>query len=55
MNTITIIGISVIFLYSLTQILKFFGIREDSYGIYIIFFIFILISSLILPKKETGI
>jgi hypothetical protein len=51
MNTITLIGLSIIFLYSLIQILKFYGIGEDVYGVYILFYIFILISILILPTK----
>jgi hypothetical protein len=55
MNIITVLGLSVIFLYSLTQILKFYGIGEDTYGIYVLFFVFVVISGLILPKKETKI
>jgi hypothetical protein len=51
MNSITLIGLSIIFLYSLIQILKFYGIGEDVYGVYILFYIFILISILILPTK----
>ena len=51
MNTITLIGLSIIFLYSLIQILKFYGIGEDVYGVYILFYIFMLISILILPTK----
>jgi hypothetical protein len=51
MNSITLIGLSIIFLYNLIQILKFYGIGEDVYGVYILFYIFILISILILPTK----
>jgi hypothetical protein len=43
MNSITLIGLSVIFFYSLTQILNFYGISEDVYGVYILFYIFIII------------
>jgi hypothetical protein len=50
MNPITLIGISIIFFYSLTQILNFYGVGEDVYGIYVLFYIFIIISSLILPN-----
>ena len=50
MNPITLIGISIIFFYSLTQLLNFYGVGEDVYGIYILFYIFIIISSLILPN-----
>jgi hypothetical protein len=51
MHAITLIGISIIFFYSLTQILKFYGVGEDVYGIYILFYIFIIISILILPNE----
>jgi hypothetical protein len=51
MNSITLIGISIIFLYSLTQILKFYGVGEDVYGTYVLFYIFIIISILILPNE----
>jgi hypothetical protein len=50
MHTITLIGLSIIFLYSLTQILKFYGFGEDSYGVYVLFYIFILTSILVLPN-----
>jgi hypothetical protein len=50
MNSITLIGLSVIFFYSLTQILNFYGISEDVYGVYILFYIFIIICILILPN-----
>ena len=51
MNPITLIGISIVFFYSLTQILQFYGVGEDIYGIYILFYIFIIISILILPNQ----
>jgi hypothetical protein len=51
MNAITLIGISIIFFYSLTQILKFYGIGEDVYGVYLLFYIFIIISILVLPNE----
>lgn len=50
MSSITLIGISVIFLYCLTQILNFYGVGEDVYGIYVLFYIFIVTSILILPN-----
>jgi len=49
MNTITIIGISIILLYSITEILKFYGISQEKYGIYVMFYIFILLCILVLP------
>jgi hypothetical protein len=50
MNPVTLIGISIIFFYSLTQILNFYGIEEDVYGVYILFYIFIIMCILILPN-----
>jgi hypothetical protein len=51
MNNITLLGISLIFFYSLTQILKFYGLGEEVYGYYLIFYIFMLFSILILPNE----
>lgn len=51
MNAITLIGLSIIFFYSLTQILNFYGVSEDVYGVYILFYIFIIISILVLPNN----
>jgi hypothetical protein len=51
MNTITLLGLSIIFFYSLTQILKFYGVGEDVYGVYILFYIMIIISILVLPNE----
>lgn len=50
MNAITLIGLSIIFFYSLTQILQFYGITEDIYGVYILFYIFIILCILVLPN-----
>ena len=50
MNAITLIGLSIIFFYSLTQILNFYGITEDVYGVYILFYVFIIICILVLPN-----
>jgi hypothetical protein len=52
MNSITLIGLSIVFFYSLSQILKFYGINEDVYGIYILFYIFIIICILVLPNNN---
>ena len=50
MNPITLIGLSIVFFYSLSQILNFYGVGQDVYGVYILFYIFIIISILILPN-----
>jgi hypothetical protein len=50
-NTITLIGISLLLFYSISQILKFYGIGPEVYGYYFIFYIFIIISIIILPNQ----
>jgi hypothetical protein len=50
MNKITLLGLSVILLYSLTQILTFYGVSSESYSVYTYFYIFIIISIIILPN-----
>lgn len=52
-KTITVIGIFLIFLYIVTQILNFYGIGTESYGIYLGFIAFILLSIVILPNKDS--
>ena len=51
-KTITIIGFSLLFIYIITQILNFYGIGQESYGIYLGFFLFMLLSMAILPKQD---
>ena len=50
MNAITLIGLSVIVLYSVMQILKFYGVGEDVYGVYVLFYVFIISCVLVLPN-----
>ena len=50
MNHITLFGFSLVFLYSLIQILNFYGIGEDIYGVYILFYVFIILCIFILPN-----
>lgn len=52
MNPITLIGLSIIFFYSITQVLNFYGIGQDVYGVYILFYIFIILCILILPNDN---
>lgn len=50
MHPITLIGVSIVFFYSLTQILNFYGVGQDVYGVYVLFYIFLIISILVLPN-----
>jgi hypothetical protein len=51
MNAITLIGLSIVFFYSLTQILNFYGVDQSTYGVYILFYIFIIMCIFVLPNE----
>ena len=51
MNKITLLGISAIIIYCSIQILQFYGVGSDVYGIYMYFYIFIILSLFILPNE----
>ena len=51
-NLITLIGISIILFYSVTKILDFYGIGVDVYGIYVMFYVLIMIFILVLPSEN---
>jgi hypothetical protein len=48
---ITYLGVSLILYYSLTKILNFYGIGQDVYGVYVLFYVLIMICILILPSS----
>lgn len=48
---ITYLGVSLILYYSLTKILNFYGIGQDVYGVYVLFYVLIMICILILPSN----
>ncbi len=50
-NPITFIGLSILFFYSLTQILSFYGIGEDVYGSYVLFYLFLICCIFVLPNE----
>jgi hypothetical protein len=52
MDSITLIGITIIFFYCLTKILKFYGLDESVYGVYILFYILLCLCILVLPNGE---
>jgi hypothetical protein len=52
MDSITLIGITIIFLYCLTKILKFYGLDESVYVVYILFYILLCLCILVLPNGE---
>ena len=54
MELITLIGVSIVFLYVLGQIFTFLGIEQQYYVPYFIFYIFILCSIVVLPKDYSN-
>lgn len=51
MNKITLLGISVILIYSIIQILQFYGVPPETYLTYIYFYLLLIISIFILPNN----
>jgi len=51
-TTITILGISALILYGIIQLLAFYGANSSQYGIYLTFYLFLLLSVFVLPNKE---
>lgn len=51
MNSIAAVGITVIFFYSMLQVLRFYGVNESAYAIYIIFYLFLVICAVTLPRE----
>jgi len=52
MDPVTLIGLSVLFFYCLTKILDFYGVDKSSYQTYLIFYIFLALCILALPKND---
>ena len=52
---ITTVGFAMLMLYIILQILNFYGIGQDVYGIYLVFFLFLLTNTLVLPTQYSEI
>jgi len=50
MDPITLIGLSSIIISILAKVLNFYGVGKDVYGIYFLFYMFIILCILILPN-----
>jgi hypothetical protein len=48
-ESITFYGVSLILYYCITKILNFYGIGQEVYGVYFLFYFLIMIFILILP------
>ena len=58
MNTgsvITGIGAMIILVYGIMKILEFYGVGIDKYGSYLAFYVFLFISSYIIPIKYKNV
>ena len=54
-GTVTILGLSILIIYTLTKILNFYGIGINVYGSYLAFYVFILIASFCLDRYYPSI
>jgi hypothetical protein len=54
-SIISMLGIALLLFYGITRILEFYGIGINVYGSYVAFYIFILISILVLPNNYMNI
>lgn len=55
MSKITIFGLSLIIIYTITKILNFYGIGVEKYGSYLVFYIFLLICANVLDTENPKI
>ena len=54
-NIITLLGISLILFYTITTILNFYGVSISAYGIYLMFYVFLIVSMVVLPNEYPSI
>jgi hypothetical protein len=55
MSAITVVGVTLLLVYGLTKILDFYGVGINIYGSYLAFYIFIMITALVLPREYVRI
>jgi len=53
MDLVTSAGLTILFFYCLTKILSFYGVDENTYIIYILFYVFIALCIVVLQKNES--
>ena len=54
-SIITLLGITILFVYCIIQILNFYGLSIGSYGVYLMFYVFMVISYIILPHQNPSL
>ena len=50
-SIITILGVSFLLFYSLVNVLNFYGIGTSVYGIYLLFYVFLIVCMIVLPNE----
>lgn len=54
-SIITTLGFTILILYILIQILNFYGVGQDVYGVYLAFIIFMILNFFVLPSKPASL
>ena len=54
-SKITVFGLTLLIIYTITKILNFYGIGPDKYGSYLVFYIFLLICANVLNTENPKI
>ena len=54
-NITSLIGVAVLLFYSVSKILQFYGVGESVYGVYMLFYIFIIALIVVLPNDYPDI
>ena len=52
-NIVSYVGVSILLIYAVFGLMKFYGVTTEDYSIYIIFYIFIFISVLVLGNSPS--
>ena len=50
MNPLTVIGVTLLLYYCLTQLFQFYGVSQETYGVYLLFYIILITFYLVLPR-----
>uniref|UniRef100_A0A6C0EWE6 Uncharacterized protein n=1 Tax=viral metagenome TaxID=1070528 RepID=A0A6C0EWE6_9ZZZZ len=51
-KSISLLGFTLVFTYIIIQILSFYGIGSDAYGVYLAFYAFLILSMFVLPTSN---
>jgi hypothetical protein len=54
-SIITLLGITTIISYCIIQILNFYGLSISSYGVYLMFYVFMVLSYIVLPHQNPSL